>query len=149
MRDLTILNRPARTHNTESWCETHLTKSSCENSQYSQSSIDSTETFRRLCRDTTETLHILQRLCRDSEETCQRLYRGSTETCQRASRDCKQVESKRDPHCDRLEILDADSFKLLGSFAGIIFKILFCYLPGLGPLPLSTLGGEMESVRLV
>ena len=98
MRDLTVLNRPARTHSTELWCETHLTKSSCENSQYSQSSRDSTETFQRLCRDTTETL---QRLYGDTSETLQRFYTGSTETPHRLCRD--SIETPQKLHRDFAE----------------------------------------------
>ena len=106
--ELTVLDRPARTH---------ITKSSCENSQYSQFSRDSMETLQRHHRGSTETLRryyrelteILHGLYRDSAETPHRLCRDSIETPQKL-----HIDSAETPEI--LQRLSGDSHRIVQWF---------------------------------
>ena len=115
MRDLTILNRPARTH---------ITKSSYENSQYSQSSRDSMETLQRFHKGFTETLQryyrelteILHGLYIDSAETPHRLCRDSIETLQKLHRDSAEDSRDSTEAPEILQRLSGDSHRILQWF---------------------------------
>ena len=136
MRDLTVLNRRARTHST---------RSSCENSHYQIVLREFTvlsvlqrlhgnfaETPQRLCRDS---MKILQRTCRDSTwapqrpcrlhidsaETPWRLYRNSTEILQKIPEILRRLQRfYRDSLETLTESCNGSTVKLLGYVAGII-----------------------------